>query len=85
LIGNLIWFNRLKNRKLKQYQGFYEASKTYGDIVSVTVFGQRFVALHGYDTIRDAFVKHSDVLNSRPSWLRAIKEAIKEGKGKIVF
>ncbi|XP_060570296.1 cytochrome P450 2J6-like [Ruditapes philippinarum] len=83
LIGNLIWFNRLKNRKLKQYQGFYEASKTYGDIVSVTVFGQRFVALHGYDTIRDAFVKHSDVLNSRPSWLRAIKEAIKEGKGVI--
>ncbi|XP_053383763.1 cytochrome P450 2J4-like [Mercenaria mercenaria] len=40
-----------------------------------------FVFLHGYDTIREAFVKNADVFSNRPSWLKGLKEAIKEGKG----
>ena len=85
VLGNILWFSNLKKRRLKQYQALFEASKKYGDIVSMTVLGQRFVYLHGYETIRDAFVKKGDVLSSRPSWLRLVQEAIKEGKGMSSF
>ena len=80
LIGYLLWVRRIKERGIKQHEFLFEASKTYGDILSLNVFGQRFIFLHGFDTIRDAFVKNGDVLSSRPSWLR--KQATKEGKGK---
>ncbi|XP_053383762.1 cytochrome P450 2J4-like [Mercenaria mercenaria] len=83
ILGNLLWLKGLKRKGIKQYQALFEASKTYGDIVSIKVLGQRFVFLHGYETIREAFVKNGDVFSNRPSWLKGLKEATKEGKGVI--
>ncbi|XP_053383657.1 cytochrome P450 2J4-like [Mercenaria mercenaria] len=84
VLGNLLWWNGLKRKGMKQYQAMFEASKTYGDIVSIKFLDQRFVYLHGYETIREAFVKNGDVFSNRPSWLKGLKEAIKEGKGVVL-
>ncbi|KAL4225197.1 hypothetical protein ACF0H5_015888 [Mactra antiquata] len=82
-LGNIYFFNNLRNKKLRLHRALMEEAKKYGDIIGFQVFGQKTVFLIGYDAIHDAFVKHSDVTSERPHWLDRLKEATKEGKGVV--
>lgn len=83
IIGNLMWFANIRKTKQRQCVALCELQKTYGDVICLWQAGQPFVFLHGFNTIHDAFVKNADILSNRPSWLKPLKEATKEGKGVI--
>ncbi|XP_046330039.2 cytochrome P450 2D26-like [Haliotis rufescens] len=60
LLGNLLSLDtdpRMTFRKLR---------RKYGDIYSIYIFNKPVIVLNGYNTLKDALVKHADVFSSRP-------------------
>ena len=67
----------------RNYFGFIlnSFSSRYGDIMTVYLGSRCTIMLHSYDVIKEAFVKHGNVLSGRPQDLFFIEE-ITEGLGR---
>ncbi|XP_046558213.1 cytochrome P450 2U1-like [Haliotis rubra] len=72
-VGNILSMDadpRIAFKKLRQQ---------YGDIFSAYVFNKPLIVLNGYSTLRDAFVKNTDVFSDRPH--STFNDYIVKGKG----
>ncbi|XP_061173041.1 cytochrome P450 2C8-like [Saccostrea echinata] len=60
-IGNLLSVN--PNTLLEKFEDY---KKKYGDVFSLVTGSKVLVVVSGYDTLRDVFIKHGDVVSERP-------------------
>ena len=88
IIGSSLFFRDAHKRRRRFPLAVFDAWDKYGDIVYFQVGRQGMVIFNGYNAINEGFVKNADVLSDRPSFLKNVQDATKEGKGNssvVVF
>jgi hypothetical protein len=60
---------------------FMEYRQKYGDIFSLITGSRVLVVVSGYDTLREIFIKHGDVVSERPDMF--ITRVMGNFKGKV--
>ncbi|XP_040283187.1 cytochrome P450 2K6-like [Bufo bufo] len=50
----------------KPYRTFMQLSKEYGQVFSIKLGPSKSIVLSGYDTIKDAFTNHAEILTTKP-------------------
>ncbi|XP_044146592.1 cytochrome P450 2K6-like isoform X2 [Bufo gargarizans] len=50
----------------KPYKTFMQLSKEYGKVFSIKLGPSKSIVLSGYDTIKDAFTNHAEILTTKP-------------------
>lgn len=64
--GAFVVLQHFLNRNIDLVSGSNTRRKTYGDIVGIYIHRGKFILeLHGYNTIKEAFVTHGDVFADR--------------------
>ena len=61
---------------------FYEASRKYGNIMSIKIGRELIIVLSGSDVIHQALVKQADTFSDRPTHLPGLQAFRKHGGGK---
>jgi hypothetical protein len=62
---------------------FMEYRQKYGDVFSLITGSRVLVVVSGYDTLREIFIKHGDVVSERPD--NFFTREIGKFKGKAVY
>ena len=75
VIGNLVQIGR------NPVTSFREMRKKYGDVFSVYMANRLVVVINGFDTMKEAFVKNSDLFSDRPRLY--FTKVITFGKGVV--
>ncbi len=57
-----------------------EMAKTYGNVFSINLGGQRVVVLNGFKAVREALVKNAEAFAGRPHLV--LTQELTEGQGK---
>ena len=57
-----------------------EMAKTYGNVFSINLGGQRVVVLNGFKAVREALVKKAEAFAGRPHLV--LTQELTEGQGK---
>jgi hypothetical protein len=68
-------------KSLETVQGHRRLKKTYGDIYSLMIFHKTIIYVHGYDNIRELFLKHGDMFSERPHVFAT--DVIRRNKGML--
>lgn len=80
IIGNLKYL-----KPEDQIESFKTLRDKYGDVFRLQVNGTLFIVINGYETLRDAFIKHGDTFNDRPNTYTFMLFSKGKGKRKRIF
>src|SRR5438309_1767092 len=66
------------------HEEFTKLSNIYGDVFQINLLGRRFIILNSYESMKEAFVKQSDIFLGKPEGFRLLSYIL-ENKGISVI